>query len=310
MDFRELQYILQIAKEKSFSKAAQNLYIAQPSLSQYIQKVEQKLSIQLFDRSSTPLRLTYAGELYVETAKRILNLKDQLSQQFDDIAELKKGRLTIGISPFRSAYILPNILSVFQKRFPGIEIILVEANFTDLENYATNDTTDLSIMTLPIREDLFAYAPLLTEELLIALPPHHPANVSKQNATWDQNPRPRIDLAELRNDSFIVLGQRLRQTTIELCRQAGFEPEIILETKSAEAAHAFVAAGMGITLIPESFVLFSEVLSARPLYFSLNNPIPTRQLVAAYRAGRYLSRATREFITMAQEILESKKSQG
>ncbi|WP_371372866.1 LysR family transcriptional regulator [Sporomusa aerivorans] len=308
MDFRQLQYILQVAEERSFSKAAQKLYIAQPSLSQFIHKLEQRLGIQLFDRSSSPLRLTFAGELYVETAKRILDLKDLLSQQIDDIAELKKGRLTIGISPFRSAYILPSILLAFQQKFPGIEIILIEANFTELESYASNGTTDLSIMTLPIREDLFAYTPLLSEELVLALPPHHPAQARGHNATWDQNPRPRMDLTELHKDPFIVLGQRLHQTTIELCRQAGFEPRIILETKSAEAAHAFVAAGVGVAFIPDTFVLFSN-MSERPLYFSVNDPLPTRKLVAAYRAGKYLPRAAQEFIAIAQETLRLKKTQ-
>lgn len=308
MDFRQLQYVLQVAEERSFSKAAQKLYIAQPSLSQYIHKLEERLGCQLFDRSSSPLRLTFAGELYVETSKHILDLKDQLTQQIDDISELNKGRLSIGISSFRSAYILPSILLAFQKKFPGIEVSLYEANFTELESYATSGTTDLSIMTLPIRKDLFSYTPLLSEELLLALPPDHPAKEIGQNATWDQNPRPRIDLTELHNDPFIVLGQRLHQTTIELCRKAGFEPRIILETKSAEAANAFVAAGMGVALIPDTFVLFSSS-SKQPLYFSANDPLPTRTLVAAYRVGKYLPRAAQEFISLAQEILRSKKSE-
>lgn len=309
MDFRQLQYILQVAEERSFSKAAQKLYIAQPSLSQYVLKLEQKLGIQLFDRSSTPLRLTLAGELYVETAKRILDLKNQLSQQIDDVAELKKGRLTIGISPFRSAYILPSVLPAFQRSFPGIELILLEASIGELENYALNGTTDLSILTLPIREDLFIYAPLLSEELLLAVPPQHQASKRAGNTTCDQSLYPRIQLTELREDPFIILGQRLRQTTIDLCLRAGFEPRILLETKSAEAAHAFVSAGMGVSFIPDTLVLFGNV-SERPCYFSLESPVPTRMLVAAYRVGRYLSRAAQEFITMTREILSARKKHG
>lgn len=309
MDFRHLRYILQIAEDRSFSKAAQKLYIAQPSLSQYILKLEQNLGTQLFDRSSTPLRLTFAGELYVKTAKHILDLNEQLSQQINDAAGLKKGRLTIGISPFRSAYILPGILRVFQQKFPGIEIILIEAKFHELENYALHGTTDLSILTLPVPDEIFSYTPLLPEELLLAVPPRHPVIKKGGDTARGQYPRPRIPLIELRDDPFIVLGQRLRQTTIEFCRQAGFQPRILLETKSAEAAHAFVAAGMGVSIIPDTLALFGN-LSERPHYFSIESLMPTRTLVAAYRTGRYLSGAAQEFINLSREILGLKKNTG
>ena len=175
MDFRKLQYMLKVAEEKSFSKAAQKLYIAQPSLSQYIQKLELQLGVQLFDRSTNPLRLTYAGELYAETAKNILNLKDQLSNQMEDISNFKKGRLTIGLSAFRSTYVMPKILPRFHEKFPGIDVVLVEGNSVKLEELAIKGITDISLMTLPIKENFFSYEPILSEKILLAIPPQHPA---------------------------------------------------------------------------------------------------------------------------------------
>ena len=176
MDFRKLQYMLKVAEEKSFSKAAQKLYIAQPSLSQYIQKLEQQLGVQLFDRSTNPLRLTYAGELYAETAKNILNLKDQLTNQMEDISNFKKGRLTIGLSAFRSTYVIPKILPLFHERFPGIDIVLMEGNSVKLEDLAIKGITDISIMTLPIKENFFSYEPIFIEKILLAIPMQHPAS--------------------------------------------------------------------------------------------------------------------------------------
>ena len=104
MELRQLRYMLAVAEEKSFSQAAKKLYIAQPHLSQYIQKLETQLGVKLFDRSRTPLTLTLAGEQFAQKARQILRLNNNLLQQMKDYTEEKNGRLVLGISPVRSAY--------------------------------------------------------------------------------------------------------------------------------------------------------------------------------------------------------------
>jgi DNA-binding transcriptional LysR family regulator len=302
MDFRQLQYMLKVAEEKSFSKAAQKLYIAQPSLSQYIQKLEQQLGVQLFDRSTTPLRLTYAGELYVETAKQILDLKDQLLQQMEDIANMQKGRLAIGLSAFRSTYIMPKVLPVFHKKFPGIEVVLLEGTSPELEALAAKGATDITITTLPVQEDLFSYEPILSEEILVAVPLNHPLGKKKDSEL--HNHRLQINLRCLKDEPFILLkqDQKLHQIAASLCRQAGFKPKIILESESIEAVHAFVTSGMGVSFIPDTIALFSKI-SQHPLYFSIEGLTSSRTMAAAYRKDRYLSRAANEFIDVMKDIL-------
>jgi DNA-binding transcriptional LysR family regulator len=287
-----------VAEEKSFSKAASKLYIAQPSLSQYIQKLEQQLGVLLFDRSTTPLRLTYAGELYMETAKKILDLKLQLSQQMEDIAELKKGRLTIGVSAFRTTYIMPKILPLFHESFPGIEVVLLEGTSSELEDMAIKGATDISIMTLPVDEELFSYEPVLSEEILLAITANHPH--------FSQYKHNKINLYELREEPFILLkqNQKLHHIAESLCKQSGFKPKIVLESESIEAAHALSAAGMGITFIPDTLAKFSR-LATPPLYFSIEGLSPVRQLVVSYRKGRYLSKAAAEFISLTKDILKN-----
>jgi DNA-binding transcriptional LysR family regulator len=304
MDFRELQYTLKVAEEKSFSKAAQKLYIAQPSLSQYIHKIEQEIGVQLFDRSSSPLKLTFAGELYIETAKRILDLKDQLSQQMEDIANLKKGRLSIGLSSFRSTYIMPMLLPLFHEKLPGIEVVLHEGTSVELENLALNGTTDITIATLPIQENLLSYEPILTEEVLIAVPPYYKMIENLNKISTAKNSYPEINLADLSKEPFILLkqNQKLHQIATSLCKQAGFKPKVILESESIEAAHALVAAGIGVAFIPDTLAKFKKV-SSHPQYFSLKGQAPSRTVIIAYRKGRYLSRPANEFINIAKEIL-------
>jgi DNA-binding transcriptional LysR family regulator len=296
--------MLKVAEERSFSKAAQKLYIAQPSLSQFIQKLEQQLGIELFDRSSTPLKLTYAGELYVETAKRILDLNDQLSQQMEDAANSKRGRLTIGLSPFRSAYVLPKVLPLFQERFPGIEIALIEGTSTELEELTLKGATDICIMALPIEDKLFSYEPILTEEILIVLPPNHFLH-NKFNIDFNnKNHRPSLNLKLLSEEPFIMLkqNQKLRQIAANLCKQAGFKPKVVLESKSIETVHALAIAGIGITLIPDTLT-WSLHKQTYQMYYSIEELHARRTLVAAYRKGRYLSIAAREFIEIMKDIL-------
>lgn len=304
MDFRHLQYILMVAEERSFSKAAQKLYIAQPSLSQYIQKLEHQLGVQLFDRSTTPLKLTYAGELYIETTKKILDLKDQLSQQMEDIANLKKGRLTIGLSPFRSTYIMPKVLPLFIEKYPGIEVVLLEGTSPELVDYAVKGTTDISIMTLPVQETLLSYEEIFREEILVALPQRHPL-IEKLNVSFiDHNSYPKINLTLLEDDSFILLkqDQKLHQIAVQLCKQAGFKPQIILESESIEAAHALATAGMGATFVPDTLAYFGNTIN-KPLYCSIENLQSMRTLVVAYRKGRYLSKAASKFINIMKACL-------
>ncbi len=298
MNLRQMRYILAIAEEQNLSAAAKKLYIAQPSLSQLLQKVEEQLGTLLFDRSATPLRPTYAGELYLSAARKILDLSDQLHKQLDDIGNLKQGRITLGISPFRSIHLLPRVLPTFQRRYPGIEVRLLEGQMDEIEAFMAKGVTDLSLMTLPLPNDLFAYEALLHETILAVLPSDHrlcrAVSPSFSNA-------PSLPLSALRDEPFILLkpGQRMRQFSLELCRQAGFTPRIVMETENIEAAHALAAAGLGVTLVPDT--LQSVRTPTPPCYASLGDPPPSRTLVIAYRKNAYLSQAARAFIAVAQE---------
>lgn len=303
MEYRQMRYVLKVAEERSFSQAAKKLYIAQPSLSQCIQRLEKQLGVLLFDRTVTPLRLTFAGERYIDTAKQILSLNDQLIQQMDDIADLKTGRLTIGSSPFRSTYLLPQVLPIFQKQYPGIEIILAEGTTAELEEFVLNGTTDFSIVLLPLAEDIFAYKPILIEELLIALSPNHPLSKENKDSNSNQPPWPKIKISQLKDVPFIQMkhGQRLHQTLLDLCTQSGFKPKIILESQSMEAAQALVVTGLGATLLPDTLVRLRH-MSKHPCYFSIEESLNTRTAVIAYRKGKYLSKAARLFISLMEEI--------
>lgn len=303
MEYRHFKYVLKLAEEKSFSLAAKKLYISQPSLSQLILKLEEKIGFPLFDRSCTPLQLTYVGELYVETARKILNLSDQFTKKVDDVANLRRGRLVIGSSPYRSTYLLSQIIPVFEQRFPGVELILKEDTTRKLEELALNGGSDFSISLLPVNTKLFDYEELFQEELLLALPPNHPLCIKHHRQPGDYQNAPQISLEDIRETPFILMdhGQKLHTTLFDLCSKANFKPHILLETQSMNAAQALVGAGMGAALLPDTLVRASAI-NKSPCYFSLS-PTPLRTVIVAYCKGRYLSKAAIEFIKLMKASL-------
>lgn len=300
MELRQLLYAVQIASEKNFSRAAEKLHIAQPSLSQQIAKLEKELGLLLFQRSTNSVELTYAGTRFIEQAQRILDMADQLKKEMEDINQMKRGRLAVGSLPITGSHILPLVLPVFKAKYPEIEVVLTEDTTVNLELLTTQGKTDLSLLTLPLLEQSLHCEPLIEEEICLAVPPKHPLA--------DQQSR--IELEQLRDEPFIVLkkGQGFRQITFDLCHKADFVPNIVFETGNIETVQSLVAAGMGIAFVPE---MIARPLRSHfvPAYLRLADR-PTRTLVIAYKKGRYLSNAAEAFIATMNDVVKAAKQRG
>jgi len=301
MYLRPFEYIVTLAETKSFSKAAGALYISQPSLSQYIANLEEKLGVLLIERTTNHFALTYAGQIFVEAAMRILEMEDGLMRQIDDIKGLKKGRVCLGIPRHRGALILPSILPAFYERYPGIEVALTEGSSAELEELTVQGKTDVTILNLPVSSDQLACEHLANEEVYVIVPPSHPLKERINKFPQDFSRLPVVELSELKNDYFILRrkGTRLRQVTDELFCEGDFKPKVRFESSSIPTIKNLVAAGLGVSFVVDNWTEGSPL----PLYFSLGNPQAQLQLVAIYREGKYLSRATRAFIDVAKEVL-------
>ncbi|KRF10728.1 LysR family transcriptional regulator [Paenibacillus sp. Soil787] len=295
MELRQLQYAIQIAIERNFSRAAEKLHIAQPSLSQQLSKLEKEIGVLLFQRSTNSVELTHAGSLFVEKSQKILDMVEQLKKEMEDISQMKKGRLVVGSMPITGSTILPFVVPVFQAAYPDIEITLVEETSSNLETLTMNGQTDISLLSLPLREDSLVYETLLEEEIVLAVPPTHPLAASKEP----------IRIEQLEKEAFIALkkGQGFRKLTLELCQKAGITPNIVFESSNMETVQSLVAAGMGIGFVP--FLIskrsFSEL---SPIHLTLEGR-PTRTLVIAYRKGRYISKAAEAFVTTMKEVMRT-----
>lgn len=292
MELRQLVYALKIAEERNISRAAEKLHLAQPSLSQQLAKLEQELGVTLFERTTASVELTHAGKQFMSGAMQIIDRVEQLKKEMEDVAELRKGQLTIGSMPMTGAYWLPKVLPLFKNKYPGIEVMLIEETSADLEAATSRGQTDLSLLSLPLQDAFIDWVPMIEEEIGIAFPMHHP----KSNQTM-------VILNELREEPFILLknGQGLRNMALERCIEEGFEPKIVFESSNIETVKAMVAAGMGIAFVPK-FLSREKEVASQTKFISLN-PRMHRTLVLAYRKNRYLTKAAQAFIETTKQGL-------
>jgi DNA-binding transcriptional LysR family regulator len=301
MELRQLQYAIQIAAERNFSRAAEKLHIAQPSLSQQLSKLEKEIGVLLFQRSTSSVELTHAGALFMEKAQKILDMVEQLKKEMEDISQMKKGKLVVGSMPITGTTILPYVLPVFQAAYPDIEVVLVEETSANLGMLTSSGQTDISLLSLPLQDESLVYETLLEEEIVLAVPPQH--KLAEAAGSKPEKAAP-VKLEQLEQEAFISLkkGQGFRHLTVELCRNAGFAPNIVFESSNMETIQALVAAGMGIAFVP---YLISQ---HRPSHLSpVILPIagrPSRTLVIAYRKGRYLSKAAEAFIATMKSVMQ------
>lgn len=296
MEFRQLLYAIQIATERNFSRAAEKLHIAQPSLSQQLSKLEKELGVLLFKRSTNSVELTYAGSVFVDKAQQIVDMADQLRREMEDIADMRKGRLVVGSLPMTGAHVLPQVLPAFREAYPEIEIVLIEESTKRLEQLTASGGTDVSLLSLPLVEPSLAYIPVIEEEICLAVPPDHPLSRPELKSIA-------IPVSQLQEESFVLLkkGQGFRAIAHDLCQSAGFDPRVVFESGNIETVQSLVAAGMGIAFIPKMMTR-SDWQGRAPTYLTLEGR-PTRTLVIAYRKGRYLSNAAEAFITIFRDTL-------
>lgn len=299
MNTKQLHYVLTLAQEGSFSKAADSLNITQPSLSQYIKKIEREIGQPLFDRTNGDIRLTDAGHVYIEAGKKILDIEHQMENSFTDLASYKTGSLIIGAAPYRAASMMPVIASSFQKLHPGMYLIVREGTTAELVEGMEHGEYDLALTLLPVDKRLFHYEKVVEEELILAVPSSYPAFPTKVIA---DRKHPAVDACVLNGKSLVMLTDaQFMQKQLEnivLDHKLTIHPAAIV--KSLEAQIEFVRAGIGMALMPsgiERFCIDSEVT-----FYSFTTPLPKREVVVMWRKDQKLSKTTEELKRVIHSI--------
>lgn len=267
MDTKYLTYILAIARKKNMTKAAEELYVSQSSLSQYLSKLESELGTPLFFRSKGSLSLTPAGELYVAAAEKVIRIKDQLYQSIQNIDN--RGHITIGVTSQFGLKMLTQLIPPFKRLFPDVTIEISETNVPSLTKMLLDENIDCGIMAL---NEIPPFGPdqvdiLRQEEVYLAIPKTHPY--------YRRNTRQPVtvqDLAEHFSEDNILLskkGSTLRVLTDQVIESAQIMLSTVCETNSIIAARSMVAMGIGIALIGESCSTDREHIA----YYSMVPPL-------------------------------------
>ena len=300
MDLKQFEYVLTVMEEKNFSRAAKRLFISQPSLSQYISRLENQLGFEIFDRSTVPLTLTYEGELYVETALKVIEMFDNLNRRIRESSQLKAGRLNLGLTPSKASNTLPVVLPVFKEKYPGIELNITEATSFQLENMLMDGKVDLCMMNLPIQNKNIAYEPIISENLFLAAPPDFVSPYEKPSGSGEY---PIIELKHLRDENFILMHpeQRIRQISDSTFLSAGIRPKVVMETGSIDTALRLSASGAGFSFVPESSARFSG-LAKPPKYYSISEGF-SWTLVVAYKNNSASNKLRDAFIQTVRSVI-------
>lgn len=308
MEIRLFEYALEVARQRSFTKAAANLHITQPTLSQQIAKLEHELGVRLFYRDTSGILPTPEGIVFLKRAQQILEIKQDLERELFERVVGMGETLTLGATPLMVRHFLPSLLEQFQSRYPNVQIHLIEESPEVLHQITAQGSVDLSILALPVEDPRIATRPMFTEPIYVVLSKEPKPWMSDRLAFYVEKQISQISLKELKNCPFILLKKeyRFRQTILELCAKAGFQPRIAYETNNVETAQAFAAHGLGVTLIPECFTRSAMIDKKQPLYLELDEK-PTRTVVFAYRSDRYLGLAARALMDIYYEIGPSMK---
>jgi LysR family hydrogen peroxide-inducible transcriptional activator len=296
MELQQLRYVVAVARTGNFSRAATQCHVSQPSLSQQIQKLEGELGERLFDRLKTRARLTAAGEALHERAVRILAEVKAAQGEATEARALTRGLVAVGVLPTIAPYLLPRVLPGFSQEFPGIEIVVQEDTTAQLLGLLVACELDLAIASLPIQDERVQTETLFTEELLVALPPHHPL-VKKQT----------IKMADLEAERFILMkeGHCLGDQVLNFCTRQDFHPNVLCRSAQIETIRALVQAGMGISLIPA--MACQTARAPQPHDRSLAPPLPRRAVVAVWLKGRPPGRAASAFLQHLRKTVDRPK---
>lgn len=291
MEIKHLQYFLEVIHTRSFTHAAENLYITQPALSRIIKSLENEIGTPLFIRSRKELIVTDGGWVLYKYAKEIEKQFRDLQTELGNLQTLKKGHIRIGLPTVTNSSFFSQLIGSFHHEYPEVTFQLEEDGSRRIEEKVMYDQLDFGVMVLPTKNDGIDYFTFVNESLNVVMPSSHPLSEASE-----------ISLEKLKDETFILFNQdfSLRNVVLEACQEAGFEPKVISETSQLDFIEDMVASGLGITLLPEST---SMELTSEIQTIPVTDPTIDWNLAIIWKGDNYLPQINKEFIRFAKEKL-------
>ena len=292
---KQFESVIMVEQYGSISRAADEMGIAQPTLSKYLQKIEDELSVELFDRSTIPLRLTNAGECFVQTGKKLIDIDRQLKKQLQEIKSNKNMEVRVGISPSRAPYLLPPIINEYQKANNQGKVIIEERTVGELNERLIKGDLDMIISLYDESTMNFEKIMLFEENILLAV----------HEKVLDDSPNNLLRTLPLIT---VGKGQHLNNLLNEILDEINGK-DAQIECQSIDSALALVQAGIGATIVPSYIAEYGNIKNVRfyQLLFSGKPKLDIemkRSVCLFYRREQFLTQAERDFIRCTQKIIK------
>lgn len=289
MELYQLGYFIEIARQRSFTRAAGRLHMAQPALSQQMKNLESELGTALFIRGRKEIQLTAAGKAFLPRAEGLLIQAEAAKAAVSDVAELRGGKLIIAAIPSVSACLLPEVIRGFSKQHTQVALQLIEDSSERVADCVESGLADIGFLQLPASKSAFKAQTIIIEPFVVLAAQSH--GLARQQA---------VSLRQLSAESFIFYKGRARDTALECCRKAGFEPHIVCESGELGTVRALVAAGLGLAIVPR---LAAENLPKSICTLAIREPKMQRQIAAIWQKGSILSPSAEAFLKLINALL-------
>jgi LysR family transcriptional activator of glutamate synthase operon len=284
MELRQLYYFVKVANREHVTRAAEELHVAQSAVSRQIHLLEEELGVKLFIPKGRNLQLTHAGKLFLKRAEAILADLDRAIAEIHELTDPEHGEVRLGFPHSLGTHLVPTVIAHFRKHHPGVRFIFHQGVYASLIRDVLSGEVDLAFISpLPENDEQLCGHAVLKEKLLAVVPMHHPLAGE-----------PVIELAQLKDEPFVLFreGYSLRPIVWEACQRAGFTPKIAFEGEETDTIRGLVAAGMGVSLLPE--MSLEQTGPLMPAKIELKDPV-TRTIGVIHRAHDQMPLVARVF---------------
>lgn len=275
MNLQDLRYLVAVADHRHFGHAAEACFVSQPTLSTQLKKLERELGVELVERNPRHITLTTVGEAVVERARVVLRESDAIHDVARRASDPEAGSIRIGIFPTLGPYLLPHIVPALHSRFPKLELLLVEEKSAVVHDQLRDGRLDAGLLALPVHDERLQSEELFEEEFVLAVPADH--RLSEQSTP--------VDASVLSGEHLLLLeeGHCLRDQALSVCRLSGADERSGFRATSLETLRQMVAAGVGVTLLPELAVQPPVAQSPAIALIRFADPVPSRRIAMFWR---------------------------
>lgn len=284
MEIKQMKYFVEVVKNGGMTRASKHLYIAQSTISKNIKSIEDEFNVTLFDRRKKHIILTDIGQIFYDKCVEALAILDDLSLEMDDVTNIERGHIRLGVSAIMDVRLFTESLNQFHSMYPNVTYEVVEGGGKAVEFYLNNDEIDVGITTLPVDDDIYHAVPLYKEKLILVVDKN--SKYAKQSAVY---------LGDLKNERFIMFHDDyyIKDQIIESCRKVGFHPKVVAKMAQITFIENMILDGIGVSILPESIV---SILNKDITGIEITGADVNWNLGIIWKKESYINYVTREWI--------------